>query len=208
MVNKTWLITTLFLLSFVANAQNKINLMSGVSIDAIKLEVDSEFVHFEEENKKGKINTGKIEIYRVYSYEKEGKTNIIYEQDSAHGRKWTVEQMQYFIYGEQDAKKVHKSPATTIGGMLIGSGLGFTSSYVIGFPIIALPAAFVTGFALTSTPVKVRSDKVEHSDLLKEPAYYKGYKRVAKHRKLNNAMGGTLIGTIAGVVLGIALVGS
>lgn len=180
-------------------AQSKINLMSGKSIEGTNIKIDEDFIHYDF-TIKDKIENNQIEIYRVFSITDEsGKEQIVYEQDSLHGRYYNLAEMQNFIKGEQDADKSYKSPATTIvtGVLGVANGLVFSKA-----PILALPGAFVTAFIASAMPSKPKAENASDKEALKKPEYHDGYKRVAKSKKLRNGMVGSIVGTAIGLVTG------
>jgi hypothetical protein len=186
----------IFIFVFIASsvvAQQKILLMSGIEIEGKNIKVDEEFVHYEY-TQKDEVKTNSIEIYRVFAiYDEQSKEQVIYERDSLFGRDLTVQEMRYFIFGEQDARKVFKSPSSTIASFIIGAGSGFAINF------FAIPVPFAATIIISSIKPRLTPDKLEHKTHLKEYSYYDGYRRIARNKKRGNALWGGFAGVAVGI---------
>lgn len=134
-----------------------------------------------------------IENDRIFSIKNKKGENFIYVYDTVIGNEFTIDEMRYFIYGEQDADKKFKARGTMALGFLVGSLSGLTGSFLCPIP----PFAFT---ALCGIPkVKIKHETVSNLDYLKHDSYLMGYERVArKKRKLKSLIGGGA-GLIAGL---------
>jgi len=135
-----------------------------------------------------------IENDRIFSIKNKTRERIIYEYDSVRGNDLTVDEMRYFILGEQDAQKGFKPRGALIGGIIIGAASGITGSFLSPIP----PFAFSS---LVGIPrVKVNRRVCSNPDLVHKEAYLLGYERVAiKKRRVQSLVGGGA-GLIAGLV--------
>lgn len=136
-------------------------------------------------NKKNPAKNYIIDNERVFSIRNSSGENIIYTYDTLIGNEFTVEEMRYFIKGEQDAEKGFKAYGSLYGNMALGIASGLTGSFFCPIP----PFAFV---ALSGLPkVKIKHKTVSNLDYLKQDPYLMGYERVArKKRKVQSLIGG------------------
>ncbi len=134
-----------------------------------------------------------IENDRIFSITTANGESIMYVYDTILGNEFTIDEMRYFILGEQDAEKGFKAKGAFWGNMLLGAAGGVTGSFLCPIP----PFAFT---ALSGLPrVKVKSSSVSNIDYIKHDTYIMGYERVArKKRKIGSLAGG-------GIGLGIGL---
>lgn len=134
-----------------------------------------------------------VENDRIFSITNAGGENIMYVYDTLIGNEFTIDEMRYFILGEQDAEKGFKARGAFWGNMLLGAAGGVTGSFLCPIP----PFAFT---ALSGLPrVKIKSSSVSNIEYIKHDTYIMGYERVArKKRKLGSLVGG-------GIGLGVGL---
>lgn len=134
-----------------------------------------------------------IENNRIFSIKNSKGESIMYVYDTVLGNEFTVEEMRYFIYGEQDATKGFKANGSLAIGVAVGALSGITGSFFCPIP----PFAFI---ALTGIPkVKIKHETVRDLSYLEHSPYIMGYERVArKKRKIKGLIGGG-IGLAAGL---------
>lgn len=121
-----------------------------------------------------------------------GFTDYYYRQDSLLGNYFTRDEMEYYIYGERDARKGFKPR-----GSLIGSGaVGLVSG---GLGIFFAPVFPIGYMALSGAPkVRIRHSTISNPNYIEHDAYILGYERVARSkRRLQSLLGGA-IGLAAG----------
>lgn len=121
-----------------------------------------------------------------------GFTDYYYRQDSLLGNYFTRDEMEYYMYGERDARKGFKAR-----GSLIGSGaVGLVSG---GLGIFFAPVFPVGYMALSGiTKVRIRHSTISNPNYIEHDAYILGYERVARSkRRLQSLLGGA-IGLAAG----------
>jgi hypothetical protein len=126
-----------------------------------------------------------LENDRIFSIKNSTGEHIMYVYDTIIGNEFTIEEMRYFIYGEQDADSKFKANGCLILGSAIGLLSGVTGSFLCPIP----PFAFT---ALSGIPkVKIKKSTVSNLDYLNHDPYLMGYERVAKKkRKLKSLIGG------------------
>lgn len=121
-----------------------------------------------------------------------GFTDYYYRQDSLLGNYFTRDEMEYYIYGERDARKGFKAR-----GSLIGSGaVGLVSG---GLGIFFAPVFPVGYMAMSGLPkVRIKHSTISNPNYIEHDAYILGYERVARSkRRLQSLLGGA-IGLAAG----------
>ncbi len=138
-----------------------------------------------------------IENDRIFSIKNATEEKVIYVYDSINGNDLTLEEMRYYIMGEQDAEKGYKPRGALIGGVLIGAASGITGSFLAPVP------PFVYTALLAIPKIKIKKRTVSDPELLKQETYLMGYERVA--RKKRNLQ--SLIGGGAGLVVGLGTFG-
>ncbi len=144
-------------------------------------------------NPKDSTKNSIIENDRIFSITNGDGESIMYVYDTLIGNEFTIDEMRYFILGEQDAERGFKAKGAFWGNMLLGAAGGITGSFLCPIP----PFAFT---ALSGLPkVKVKSSSVSNIEYIKHDTYIMGYERVArKKRKLSSLIGGG-IGIAAGL---------
>ena len=144
-------------------------------------------------NPKDSLKNIIIENDRIFSISNKNGESIMYVYDTVLGNEFTIDEMRYFICGEQDAEKGFKPKGAFWGNMLLGAASGITGSFFCPLP----PFAFT---ALSGLPkVKIKHSTVKDIDYLKHDTYLMGYERVGrKKRKISSLVGGG-IGLAAGI---------
>jgi len=134
-----------------------------------------------------------IDNERIFSIKNANGESVMYVYDTLLGNEFTVSEMRYFIYGEQDAEKGFKARGSLWSNAAIGAASGLTLGFFCPIP----PFAFI---ALTGIPkVKIRKETVSNSDYLRQDSYLMGYERVARKKRKFAA----LIGGVSGLAVGI-----
>lgn len=134
-----------------------------------------------------------IDNDRIFSIVTNKKEKLFYTKDSSQGNDFTIEEMRYYIYGEQHALKTVKSNGFLVDNMVVGIAGGLTGSFLSPIPVFAF-------MAFTGLPkVKVKTKNMANPAYVEQPTYVMGYESVArKKRKLQSLIGG-------GIGLGIGL---
>jgi len=167
-----------FLLSFSSLGQGQINLLNGKQIkaDSIKSQGDK-FVYFNP----NKLNEKSVKRDNIFSINyPDGKEDFIFVPDTASGD-INLDQMKFFIKGEQDARKYYHAPTATIEGIVIGAGSGYFAYYGI-----IVPALNAVGAGL-HTP-NIMKQHVSDTALARNQFYAYGYQSIARKRKVNNSL--------------------
>ncbi len=129
----------------------------------------------------------------VFSYSNATGEYIVYTYDTLSGNDFTIDEMRYFIRGEQDGKKGFKARPAFYTNMVIGAASGITGS--VFFPVPVFAFAVLAGIP----KVKINRNTVRNQDDLTHPPYIMGYERMARRkRKIQSLVGGG-IGLVAGI---------
>jgi membrane-associated protease RseP (regulator of RpoE activity) len=186
----------LLLLSLSLSAQNDVlMLMNGRTEEGKVISIKDEVIKFEQA-RKGRTKVKDIEFYRVFSIlYGDGRTQVLYVHDTLIGNDYTVEEMHMFILGEKDAQKYYKAPGATVLAFLMAGTGGFFLAET--FLVVLVPFTTIT---LNTVPgVRVNPDHVVNAKYINEEPYRSGYKRVAKSKRIQNAVKGSIVGVLAGL---------
>ncbi len=121
-----------------------------------------------------------------------GFTDYYYRQDSLLGNYFTRDEMEYYMYGERDARKGFKPRGSLIGAGAVGLVSG-------GLGIFFAPVFPVGYMGLSGIPkVRIKHSTISNPNYIEHDAYILGYERVARSkRRLQSLLGGA-IGLAAG----------
>ena len=173
-------------------AQDIIQLMNGRTVEGKVISIQQSVLRYESK-KKNKTRIVEMETDRIFSIlYGDGHSQVLYKQDSQNGGYISVEEMRYFILGEQDAYRGYKAPFTTIFGFAAGVAGGGYLPFSLGIPFA------YTG--LNALPkIRIKRKTVSNPDYLTKETYIMGYERVARNKKIQNAVKGSVVGLVAGV---------
>lgn len=197
-------------------AQDKVNLLNGKVLEGTVTSTADEKISLKMTGKKGKVFDTYIENYRAFSIiSKDGAETIIYKQDSTIGNFLTVPDMQFYVWGEQDAYKNYRPMGTMIMGTTLGIGLGIFDTYSFGDPndptvakgFFKAGPGFLTIFypfiftALAGIAPRPQLDihNITNRNNLNSEHFIQGFARVARFKRTIRA----LIFSAAGSALGL-----
>ena len=150
-------------------------------------------------NPKDSLKNIIIENDRIFSISNKNGESIIYVYDTVLGNEFTIDEMRYFICGEQDAEKGFKPRGAFWGNMVLGAAAGVTGSFFCPLP----PFAFV---ALSGIPkINIKHNTVSNMDYLKHDTYLMGYERVGRKKRKTSSLIGGGIGLGAGIIGAVIL---
>ncbi len=137
-----------------------------------------------EDNSK-KLHYEYDEIYAVHYGS--GLKDYYYYQDTIKGNYFTRDEMQYYIYGERDARKGFKARGSFIGAGITGlvsGGLGLFFAPVFPFGYMGLSGI---------PKVRIKHNTISNPNYIEHDAYILGYERVARSkRKIQAVLGGSI----------------
>jgi hypothetical protein len=194
------LLLCLFLavLSSDGHAQDSILLMNGRVIKADVLGQSTLEVRYLEFGKRGQARERQEPTSDVFSVtDSLGRERIWYFYDTIFGNDLTVDEMRWFIKGQQDAGDGYKPTWTTVGGFLFGAGTTIAANLEVN--AFFLPPIYAGAMLLPRvnvTPGSIRDPLMEGND-----HYAYGYARVGKTKRVVRG----LLSTFAGVAVGLAV---
>jgi len=178
--------------------QDSILLMNGTVIKAKVLGQSTLEVRYEEFGRKGSVRERQEPTHDVFSVtDSLGRERVWYFYDTIFGNDLTVDQMRWFIKGEQDARDGHKPTWYTIGGFLFGAGTTIAANLEMN--AFFLPPIYAGAMLLPRVNVtrgSIRDPLMEGNDY-----YAYGYARVGKTKRVVRG----LLSTFAGVAVGLAV---
>lgn len=121
-----------------------------------------------------------------------GFTDYYYSQDTLRGNYFTRDEMQYYIYGERDARKGFKARGSLIGAGVVGLASG-------GLGLFFAPVFPYGYMALSGIPkVRIKHSTISNPNYIDHDAYILGYERVSRSKRRIQALIGGTIGLAAG----------
>ena len=121
-----------------------------------------------------------------------GLKDYYYSQDSINGNYFTRDEMEYYIFGERDARKGFKARGCLIGAGITGlvsGGLGIFFAPVFPYGYMGLSGI---------TKVKIKHSTISNPNYIEHDAYILGYERVARGKRRIQALIGGSIGLVVG----------
>jgi hypothetical protein len=121
-----------------------------------------------------------------------GFIDYYYKQDSALGNYFTRDEMEYYIYGERDARKGFKARGSLIGAGIVGlasGGLGIFFAPIFPYGYMGLSGI---------TKVKIKHNTISNPNFIDQDAYILGYERVSRSKRRIQALIGGTVGLAVG----------
>lgn len=177
--------------------KDRILLMNGQVIEGRVLGQSTlEILYFLETRKGGKELSEPTES--VFSVtDTLGRERIWYFYDTVFGNDMTVDQMRWFIQGEQDARAGYKPIWPMVGGFLTGAGL--TIALDLEVNSLLVPPLF--GAAMTMPRVHVTKGSITDPLMEGDEHYAYGYAKAGRSKRVLRS----LLTTAAGVAFGIGV---
>ena len=185
------------LVPLASSGQDKILLMNGQTIETRVLGQSSLEIRYQVK-KKDRLLERSEPTESVFSVtDSLGRERIWYFEDTLFGNDFTVNEMRWYIKGEQDARAGYNPLWPTIGGF-VG-----TTALVIGLDleVMAIPIPLVYAGAMVFPRVKVTPGSLSDPLLEGDEFYAYGYARAGKGRRVIRC----LLSSAAGVVVGLAV---
>lgn len=121
-----------------------------------------------------------------------GHKAYFYSEDTLRGNFFTRDEMQYYIYGERDARKGFKARGSLIGAGVVGLASG-------GLGLFFAPIFPYGYMALCGIPkVRIRHSTISNPNYIEQDAYILGYERVSRTKRRMQALIGGTIGLAVG----------
>lgn len=197
--------TLLMTQSFSAFTQEKVDLLllGGQIFSGKYIQEDSMKISIKITTKKGKSKVVDVDKDRLFSYTKEGKETVLYTSSTSdYG--YSVEDMRYYIRGQQDAQKYHKIKvpfivSTSVSAVVAGYLGSQSSSLIVLTPIIGTVAGTITKRNFPKVNAELDPELVKHN------SYMDGYKKAARGKKIIRSISGAIVGTIVGSTVGLII---
>ncbi len=219
--------TILSLIIFVVNtnAQNyadSVLLLNGKSYKCNIKGMEGPSLHFEVQNKRGKVEQYFIADYRINSYYKNGIETPVYKKDDEIGNFLTYNESKRYAIGAYDARQTYKpyyvfftsmalAYATSLWDTYLPKSVALDSSHVdfpnvkTGFfqksPTIipfTVPILFSVSFGLPN--MRVKQKYILHQEGYGDKIYYTGFNSYAKQKRAFSALKGGFIGVGLGLI--------
>lgn len=180
-----------------AQAQDRILLMNGQVIQAKVLGQSTLEIRYLGDTRKG-LRERAEPTESVFSVtDTLGRERIWYFYDTVFGNDMSVQQMRWFINGEQDARKGYKPLWTMVGGFVAGAGL--TMAFDLEVNSLLIPPLFAASMVLPR--VHVTKGSITDPLMDGDEYYAYGYAKVGRTKRVMR----TLLSSAVGVVVGIAV---
>ena len=182
--------------AFYSVGQDRITLMNGTTVEAEVIGASTLEIRYQFVKKNGKMKLDAFPTDRVFSImDSTGKETVWYFQDMMMGNDMSVDEMRWFIKGQQDARKGYRSPWATWGGFALSAGLIIGLDLEVNsFFIPPLWTAVVVLPRVNITRGSIRDPMMEGNDV-----YAYGYASAARGKRVFRG----LIGSFAGVAVGL-----
>jgi len=197
----------LLFLSINGFSQGEVVFLSSKTLKFDSLKVDHEAKKIEgifHPTKKRKSGTKEynIEYDLVYAIKHNNPKGIeiLYKPDSTYHQEYGIEDMGFYIEGQQEATKTFKTPIISAVGFASGVGVGYVLYSSV--PIIAMPLLY--SGAILIPKVKIRKKKIEDKKNIEQTAYKEGYRKVAKTKKFKSAIVSNASGLLLGIIVGFS----
>lgn len=184
-----------FSFSFAVFSQDRIFLLNGKEISGVITDTTSEFIFYKKSKEQSK--SIKLETERVFSFIKEdsGMEYIVYAPDTSDPDYFSVHEMRMFVFGEKEAAIHYKAPYTFAGAV----ATGFVSAALPFMPLVLspiLPGIYTT--IIGTQFIRINKKHIANKYYLSEETYIYGYEKMAKVKRVQRALLGSLIGIGAG----------
>jgi hypothetical protein len=177
---------------------DRILLMNGQIIETRVLGQSTLEVRYLEFGRKGRSKERSEPTENVFSVtDSLGRERIWYFQDTVFGNELSVQEMRWFIKGEQDARNGYRPRIATWGGFLVGAG----ASIALNLEVNALFLPPLYGAAMILPRVHVTKGSLTDPYLEGEPNYAWGYAKVGRSKRVVRS----IVSTAAGIAVGVAV---
>ena len=192
------------LISFHVSAQDTLLLMNGREMNCRILADTGTVFEFELVKPNGKVKLRELHKNDVFSVKKAGQQEVIlYAQDELLGDIYSIDEMRFYLAGENDARENFSAwPTFAVGfalctGISLWGGDGYITA--VGPPILYTMIQLVP-------KIKIREKTMSHPEYKYNDIYADGYEPPARSRKLFRALSGSFAGSATGVALWFLLI--
>jgi len=181
----------LFVFSCEVLAQDTIAFINGKQVIADSVQVSDYYVDYRSAS--GKLKH--VDAYRVFSVKQiDGTEKIVFRPDPNDSMDFSIDQMRWFIKGEQDADRYYRGHGIKVAAF----GIGAFSS-MLGWFGLAGPPIFST--VVGSFSPNMEKAKVSDESYRRIPEYCEGYQRKSRDKKIRNSFLAGMAGFAAGIIV-------
>lgn len=163
---------------FNANAQNKILLINGKTIETEHFSLGDDIVSYRKSSKKSLASVDRYDVFSIT--DTSGLENVIYKP--ADSLDYTVEEARVYIQGEQIAMKYYNRPSTAWTSAAVGAGSSILLFY-------SLPIPMVYSVILGRFNPKVKGVPAEiPAEVVQSQPFVAGYQRSARNLKIQRSL--------------------
>lgn len=196
------LLVLILALAIAATAQtDTLQLLNGKQL-ATRIHLNDSLEQAFYRNAKGKLH--KLDYDEIFAYrDSSGAYRVFYSPDSLSDNPLSVQQMSYYVLGEQHALATRLPRKYFLGGFVTGAGSVFLMP-ALGLPAYSSPiAAIGAGVGVTQIPSKTTHGAQQN--LLENQNYQQGF-RVATERRRNRSIWlGIGLGLTTGLIATLSL---
>jgi hypothetical protein len=189
---------------FCTFAQDTLLLMNGRLMGCRILADTGTVFEFELTKANGKVKQQELHKNDVFSVKKAGQPEVIlYAQDELFGDIYSVDEMRFYLAGENDARENYSAWPTFAVGFAVCAGISVWGGD--GYITAVGPPILYTLLQL-APKIKIREKTMSRPEYKYNDIYADGYEPPARSRKLFRAMGGSFAGSATGVALWLLLI--
>ena len=208
MTQKISSILLLLLVSIGGFAQiNQTHLMlGGQDLVGVQLDQSPEEIVLETTRKNGRIKIVLVDKSRIFSVVENGKEIIWYNPDSSETG-YSIEEMRFYIKGQQDVRNEHKTTIPLITSFVISGTLAaLTGSQELAIVILSpKPGALIGSLTKGNMPAE---EKANGGEPMSQSAFVAGYRQSARMKKILHSIVGSVAGTVVGGIIGLSIAAS
>jgi hypothetical protein len=179
------------------SAQDSVLLMNGREMECTVLADTGTVLLLQMTKPNGKVIQREIHKNDVFSVSMGGSgEDVYYLQDEMLGNIYSVDEMRFYLAGENDARQNFEAwPTFAVGfalcaGVSVWGGDGYMTA--VGPPIMYTLIQLIP-------KIKIREKTMSHPEYKYNDIYADGYEPPARTRKLSRAMEGAFLGSATGV---------
>ena len=179
------------------SAQDSVLLMNGREMECTVLADTGTVLLLQMTKPNGKVIQREIHKNDVFSVSMGGSgEEVYYLQDEMLGNIYSVDEMRFYLAGENDARQNFEAwPTFAVGfalcaGVSVWGGDGYMTA--VGPPIMYTLIQLIP-------KIKIREKTMSHPEYKYNDIYADGYEPPARTRKLSRAMEGAFLGSATGV---------
>ena len=178
---------------------SKIQLMNGKLMKVVLTDSSGANIFFTIQKSNGKWVDNSLYKDQIFSVtSSDGKESILYRKNEIIGDDYSVEEMRYFIYGENDSNNGYNAKPTFLGGFALGVGGAYGMQGGIIYPFL-IPLGYTLSMQIPY--IKIKPETITDHQYTYHEHYKIGYEKAARTKKTINALFGSLIGVAIGTTV-------